>query len=245
MPVATYEKLSEKVAVITLNDGRANSFSFEMVAVLSELLDQAKSDLCQCEGALVLAGSDKMLSGGFDLASMKDLATSRNLVVAGSSFVEKLLHFPRPVVIAATGPAVALGGFLLLTGDYRIGAATAKNGKQLKVGLNETNIGMTLPQFFAGLARWRLPSHRLDEAMGIGMIFDAQKAKDVGFLDELVPQEQVLEASKKKAEELASWCKHPAFQDNKELARRPLFDFIEGPVCQQQKKEWTSVTSKL
>lgn len=248
MTLAKFEKVSEVVGILTINDGKANSFSYDMIALVSELVDKAQEDLVKCKGALVLAGTDKMLSGGFDLASMsdpKDPMAGKKLVVAGSILLEKLLHFPRPVIVAATGHAVALGGFLLLAGDYRIGAATAKNGKPLRVGLNETNIGMTLPEFFAGLARWRLPSHRLDEAMGIGMLFDAEKAQHMGFLDEVVAQEQVLNTSKAKAEELAKWCKHPAFKENKELARRPLFEFIAGPQWQEQKKAWNGPSAKL
>merc|ERR1719265_740246 len=104
-----------------------------MISTVSDLLDKAAQDLTECNGALVFAGTDKMLSGGFDLSAISDLNVGRQLIVAGSDFMEKLLNFPRPVVVAATGHAVALGGFLLLAGDYRVGAATMKNGKPLRV----------------------------------------------------------------------------------------------------------------
>lgn len=204
-----------------MNDGQSNAFGHQMMKETYDCLVAAEEDLVACQGALVLAGSSKIFSSGFDLAVMGEgPEAAKQLINEGAALIERLVLFPRPVVAAATGHAVALGAFVLLTGDYRIGAETVK-GKPLKVGLNETANNMKMPDFFAEGARATLAPQFFREAVSLGLIFDAERAKAVGFLDEAVPHERVLEAAKAKAKELAAWCKHPAFRHNKRLVQAP------------------------
>eukprot|EP00929_Paragymnodinium_shiwhaense_P054211 TRINITY_DN27162_c0_g1_i1.p1 TRINITY_DN27162_c0_g1~~TRINITY_DN27162_c0_g1_i1.p1 ORF type:complete len:252 (-),score=61.95 TRINITY_DN27162_c0_g1_i1:331-1086(-) len=244
--LATYRRVSDKVGVLQLDDGQANAFSFQMLKDVYTCLVQAEKDLLECKGALVIAGNARALSSGFDLNTMMEgIEKANDLVNAGGTLVERLLVFPRPVVVAATGHAVAFGAFVLLTGDYRLGAQTV-NGKPLKVGLNETANGMNMPDFFAEGARTALARQYLRESVALGLIFDAGRAQQVGFLDEAVPHDQVLAAAQKKAEELASWCKHPAFQYNKKLLLGPMASRItEGRRHQnpEDKLRWLKPVS--
>eukprot|EP00442_Polarella_glacialis_P020447 CAMPEP_0115056626 /NCGR_PEP_ID=MMETSP0227-20121206/5299_1 /TAXON_ID=89957 /ORGANISM="Polarella glacialis, Strain CCMP 1383" /LENGTH=251 /DNA_ID=CAMNT_0002441323 /DNA_START=70 /DNA_END=825 /DNA_ORIENTATION=+ len=237
MAIATYRRLSGNVGLLQLDDGQANAFGHQMLKEASEALQAAEKDLLACEGALVLAGNKKLLSSGFDLkVMMKGPQEAEALIQAGAAFVEQLALFPRPVVVAATGHAVALGALVLLTGDYRIGPATV-GGKPLKVGLNETSNGMRMPDFFAEGARYTLAPQYLRECLALGLIYDATRAQVVGFLNEVVPEGKVLETAQAKAEELASWCKHPAFIQNKKLVRRPLDEVIQRGRAEQKPED--------
>jgi len=249
MPPATYKKVSEKVGLLQLDDGQANSFGPEMIHEVYRCLEVAEKDLLDCEGALVIAGNPRLLSGGYDLKTlMKGPDAAKQLINEGAAMIERMVVFPRPLIVAATGHAVALGAFVLLTGDYRIGAANVGGGKPLKVGLNETANGMLMPEFFVEGARFSIAPQYLREAVGLGLIFDAPRAQEVGFLDEIVSHEKVLDVAIAKAEELAAWCKHPAFRHNKKLLRGPMVDVIaEGRKSQKPGEDlkWLNPPAKL
>jgi len=226
MAIASYRRASGKVGLLQLDDGKTNTFSQQMLTEVTECLVAAEKDLLECQGALVIVGNERLLSSGFDLkAMMKGPKEAEAIIAAGAAMTEHLALFPRPVVVAATGHAVALGALLLLTGDYRIAPSTV-GGKPLKVGLNETNNGMRMPDFFAEGARHTLAPQYLRGSLALGLIYDAAKAQVVGFLDDVVAEGEVLKMALAKAEQLAIWCKHPAFIENKKLLRRPLDEAI-------------------
>jgi enoyl-CoA hydratase len=103
------------------------------------------------------------------------------MLVAGARLAERMLSFPRPVVVACNGNAIAMGGFLLLSGDYRVGTRG-----DFKIGLNEVAIGLTLPFFGIAIARHRLTRPYYDRCAITGVILDPGEAQTAGFLDELV-----------------------------------------------------------
>jgi enoyl-CoA hydratase len=106
---------------------------------------------------------------------------------------------PRPVVVACTGHALALGALMLLASDYRIGTEGS-----FSIGLNEVAIGMTMPDKAALLARSRLVTTWHHRAVVLGEIVDPPTAVQIGFLDELVPAEAVIDRAIDKATQLAA-----------------------------------------
>lgn len=184
---AGYE-LIDHVAVVTMDDGKANAFSPHMIATVNGLLDQAEAEA----KAVVLAGRPGVFSGGFDLRVIRggDPVAARNMAEGGARLMMRLYGFPLPVVAAATGHAVALGGFCLLSADYRVGA-----DGEFVIGLNETAIGMSLPPFALMLARERLSKRYLSRAAIGATMFAPGEARDAGFLDDVVAPEAVPEAA--------------------------------------------------
>ncbi|MCY4129268.1 MAG: crotonase/enoyl-CoA hydratase family protein [Gammaproteobacteria bacterium] len=181
--IATYE-LVDQIAVLTMNDGKANAFSPDMIATVNDLLDQAESEA----KAVVLTGRDGIYSGGFDLRVIRgdDPQAAVDMRLGGTRLMMRLYGLPLPLVIAASGHAIALGAFCLLTGDYRIGTAG-----DFRIGLNETSIGMGLPPFGLMLARERLSKRYLSRATMAATMFSSDEAKDAGFLDDVVPKEDL------------------------------------------------------
>lgn len=176
--LTTYE-LGDGIATITLDDGKVNALSPEMLASIGEGLDRAEAD----EAVVVMTGRERTLSAGFDLKS-DDWPT---MLTAGARTAERMFSFPRPVVIACNGNALAMGAFLLLSADHRVGARG-----EFKIGLNEVAIGMTLPYFGIALARHRLTRPAFDLCTVTGAILDPDEARGAGFLDEVVEHEDVL-----------------------------------------------------
>ena len=180
---ATYE-LKDQVAVLSMDDAKANAFSPDMIATVNGLLDQAEKEA----NAVVLTGRDGIFSGGFDLRVIRgdDPQAAVDMRLGGTRLMMRLYGLPLPLVIAASGHAIALGAFCLLTGDYRIGTAG-----EFRIGLNETSIGMSLPPFGLMLAKERLSKRYLSRATMAATMFSSEEAKDAGFLDEVVPKEDL------------------------------------------------------
>ncbi|MEN8163792.1 MAG: crotonase/enoyl-CoA hydratase family protein [Acidobacteriota bacterium] len=170
-------QLSGDTAVLTIDDGKANALSHEVIEALDTGLDRASDEA----KAVVIAGRPGMLSAGFDLGVMKSSPEAmRNLVTTGAEFLLRLYTFPKPVVVACTGHAMAAGALLLLAADARIGVYG-----EFKIALPEVSIGMPLPIFGVELARTRLAAPFLERATAQAEIFDPETAVHVGFLDRL------------------------------------------------------------
>src|SRR4029450_11523443 len=113
-------QLEDSVATITMDDGKVNVMSLRMIATLNAALDRAEAE----RAVVLVTGREGVFSAGFDLPVLRAGGPDAvALVRAGFELAARMLAFPTPVVIACTGHAVAMGAFLLLSGDYRIGAS--------------------------------------------------------------------------------------------------------------------------
>jgi len=146
-PRSTVVQLQEAdgVATIRIDDGKANAFNEGLLSALSDALDVA---IAQDRAALIV-GRNGFLSAGFDLSIMRgDAAARKDLVLAGLGLALKIFEAPIPVVVCCTGHAIAGGTLLLLPADHvLVGDAP------VKIGLNETTIGIELSPFILELAR--------------------------------------------------------------------------------------------
>lgn len=210
-------RLEGDVAVITIDDGKANAISHGILAGLTKALDQAESEA----RAVVLVGREGKFSAGFDLAAMTESTESmRNLVTAGARFLTRLYGIGLPTVAACTGHALAAGALVLLTCDRRIGADGSA-----KIGLNEVAIGMALPVFAVELARERLAPGQFGPATMGAQIYDPAGAVDAGYLDAVAPADQLIEAAMDEAKRLAE-LRTGAYARTKEVARRSVIGHI-------------------
>lgn len=171
--------VKENVACLHMDDGKANAYGPSMIAALSAALDRAASEA----RATVIQGRAGVLCAGFDLKIIRgdDAAARDAMRQAGRELLFKTYLHPHPLVFACTGHALAAGALLLLTGDYRIGVRG-----DFKIGLNETNIGLSLPAFGLELARDRLHPQFLSAATVLGTVYTPEDALAAGYLDQLV-----------------------------------------------------------
>lgn len=186
------------VALITLDDGKANALSFSMIADVRAAVTQAEADP-GCV-AVVLAGREARFSAGFDLSVVQgeDQAATKRLVADGGDLVRHLYGASVPIVAACTGHALAAGALMLLGCDVRVGAEGP-----FKVGLNEVAIGMTLPEWAYTIARERISKRHIQRSLVTARVTDPAAAVDVGFLDLVVPADQLIDAAVAEAVGLA------------------------------------------
>jgi enoyl-CoA hydratase len=212
--------------VLRLEHGKANSISQAVAEELSRALQEAeKSSEVK---AIVLFGRAGMFSGGFDLATMgKGAAAARDMVIAGGRLLMEIYNHPKPVVVGCAGHAIAMGAFMVLAADERIGAEGS-----FKLGMNETAIGMTLPDFAFELSRARLSKRYFDRVLVQSTICDPQGAVDAGILDRVVAPERLEDEALEAAARLGA-LNQPAFRNNKQIAHaktveRVLSNLVEN-----------------
>jgi enoyl-CoA hydratase len=217
----TYRR-DDSIAVITLDDGKANVLGLGMQQAINEALDQADRDDV---GAVVIAGNHKVFSGGFDLKVFQsgDVAASVAMLKGGFELSHRLLSYPKPVVMAATGHAIAMGAFLLCSGDHRI-AAPGYN-----IQANEVAIGMVLPYAALGVLKLRLNRSAYQQAVGLAKVYFGESAKAAGFIDEIDLPERVLERAEEAAREFAG-LHQGAHAASKLRARAEALDEIRAGI---------------
>jgi len=182
-PVTT--EIVDDVAVVRLDDGKANAVSHVVLDGLHAALDQAEEEA----RAVALVGRPGRFSAGFDLAVMgAGDKPMQDLVLAGAELLCRLYGHPQPVVVGCTGHALAAGALILLAADERIGA-----DGEFRIGLNEVSIGMALPTFAVELARDRLDPRALVACTVLGETHHPAGAVRAGYLDEVVPADAVVD----------------------------------------------------
>ena len=188
-------EISGAVAVVRIDDGKANAISHAVIDGLNAALDAAERQA----GAVVIIGREGKFSAGFDLSVIKqgpDAAVG--LLKAGAALALRIYEHPQPVVMGCTGHALAMGAILLMAADIRIGSTGPA-----KIGLNEVSIGMPVPLFATELARDRLSKRHLTRSVNLATIYTPNEALDVGFLDEVVEPEAVAARATSEAARLA------------------------------------------
>lgn len=215
-------QINGDVAVITLDDGKANAVSHAFVDALTEGLDRAEQEA----KAVVLCGRAGVFSAGFDLKEIaKGPAESKALVDRGATLLLRLFSFPMPVVAASAGHAIAAGALLMLAADTRIGAAG-----EGKYGLNETAIGMSLPPFGLQIGLCRISKRHQTEAIIQATLYDSEAAKNAGFLDAVVPSESLAHEAMAAATALAE-LPTEAYASMKLDVRRQYIDIIAASLA--------------
>jgi enoyl-CoA hydratase len=179
------------VATLTMDDGKRNALSPSMFDEIYAALERAEEQ----GAAVVITGREGVLSAGFDLKVMRSGGVQAvKMLRAGYALTARLLSFPKPVVIASPGHAYAMGAFLLLSGDYRFGVP----GPYTYVA-NEVAIGLPMPRVACEVLRLRLTPAARERAVILSEEFSPEQALEVGFVDALVPVDQLLDTARDKA----------------------------------------------
>ena len=210
------------VSIITLDDGKANVFSSAMSSTINQLLDEVPND----KGALLITGRQGLLSGGFDLKTMtggeaKDII---EMSVNGFKLLARIYGFSRPVVVASSGHAIALGAFLLCCADYRVGA----KGKYL-VQANEHRNNMSIPIPILEISKSRISKRHWHRAILNAEAYPIDQSVEAGYLDEVVDEEDLMKRAMEVATDLAT-LGHPHYQMTKDLDQKDILERINAGI---------------
>ncbi len=211
------------VFILTLDDGKANALSHEVIASMGEALTAAEEGGAK---ALVIAGRPGRFCAGFDLkVMMSGIDAARELVAAGARMLLRVYLFGAPVVLACTGHAMAGGAVFLLAGDHAIGV-----DGEFRIGLNEVQIGMPLPVFAVEMARNRLSVHHLNAATQLARVYSPAEAVEAGYLHQVVPPEELQQAALGLASTMAKSLSPMAFRETRKRLRGAVAAHLEATL---------------
>jgi enoyl-CoA hydratase len=214
-------KSEDKYAIVTINNGKANAISHEVIEGINKALDKALEE----NKVVILTGQQGIFSAGFDLKVMtKSPEAAKELVTKGSKLSLRMLSFPKPIIIACNGHAVAKGAFLLLSADYRVGVEG-----DFKICMNEVQIGMTMHHAGVAIARAKLSHTFLDRSVSNAEMFNPATAMKAGFFDALVSEDKLIPTAIYAAE-MFSKLNTKAHVETKIKVRKPHLEALEKAI---------------
>src|SRR5262249_35533727 len=143
---------------------------------------------------------------------------ARRLVPLLQRLFERLARFPRPLVAAVNGHAIAGGAILMLACDQRLLARGPA-----RIGLTEVRVGVLFPAWALEGARFATPPQHFPPLICAGRTWQPEEALARGLVDELVEPERLLDRACAVAEELAA-IPTAAFAATKAAVRQPMID---------------------
>lgn len=188
------EHPTEKVALLTMDDGKVNAIGPAFLESFGKAWGEATKD----GHAVVIAGNAKAFSAGLDLKTLPTLERPEMVAFARgfNSIFRDVLSYQRPVVAAINGPAMAGGAILALAADFRL------VGPNAKIGVTEVPVGIPFPHAVAGMVRARLPVSEHSPALLRGTIRAGEDCLRTGWAHESHDSEKLLPAAVALAAEL-------------------------------------------
>ena len=224
------------VTVLTLDRPPVNALDAETLDELSDALDK----LHEAE-AVVMTGTGSIFSAGADLwkvlEASKDPAYIDRGIVALSRAFEALFTFPRPLVGAVNGHALAGGCIITCACDYRVMSDSGG-----RIGAVELAAGVPFPAWALEILRFAVNNHHLQEVVIVGRSYKPAAAQQLGLVDEVVQPEELMQRALEIADNLAE-IPRPTFTATKSMLREPAVSAArEGAerTDEQVKAAWRS-----
>jgi len=200
------------VLLLRMRHGKANALDLEFLQEISRTFDDlAASDV----GAVVIAGSGGIFSAGVDLKRLASggVEYTRDFIPALTDAFSKMFFFPRPLVAACNGHAIAGGAVMLCAADVRYAA----RGKG-RIGVPELLVGVPFPLIAVQIMQFAVRRDRLQEVIYGGRNYDMESAVEVGLCERLVEPDELVESACERARELAE-IPRESFRFSKEALR--------------------------
>ncbi len=208
------------VSILRMARGKGNSLNTDFLHALLAALDvEEASDAT----AIVFTGEGSSFSAGVDLPTVTagGVEYLQTFLPALSRFLRRLALFPKPIVAAVNGHAIAGGAIGMLACDYRLVARG-----EARIGLTELLVGVAFPTWPIEIARHFIPPQHLQSLVYTGRTVLPEEALALGLVDELVEPEALLDRACAVANQMGK-VSPDAFRYTKEQLRRPLIEAVE------------------
>jgi enoyl-CoA hydratase len=209
----------DSITVLRMVRGKGNALNTEFLNAIVQGLDQLERSTAR---GVVLTGEGQIFCAGVDLPAVTagGAAYLQGFLPALTQFFRKLLLFPKPVVAAVNGHAIAGGCIGMLACDYRLLAQG-----NARIGLTELLVGVPFPTGALEIARFGIPARHLQEVIYTGRTYQPADALQRGLVDEVVPPDQLLPRAIDIARQLAE-VPAETFHLTKRQLRAPLLETI-------------------
>ncbi len=184
------------IKTIRLEHGKANTLDLEFCREIERRLQESED-----ASAVILTGTGSIFSAGVDLVRLTNEGAPyvEQFLPALVSTLRTLFLFPRPVIAAVNGHAIAGGCILAAAADSRLMAAG--DGR---IGMPELLVGVPFPGLILEICRFAFPNHALQELVYRGLTLKPADALRRGVVDEVVEPELLESRAMALAEELAA-----------------------------------------
>lgn len=207
---------SDGVCTILMDDGKVNAMDLTFCLMLTDSLRSIEQTDAS---AVLLKGNDRVFSAGVDLKKLlrlKDQQRDEFLRALIECF-ETAFRFPKPIVAAVNGAAIAGGCALALACDIRLLA------RGVKIGMPEQRLGVPLPTIAVEIMRFSLGNRGTQDVVFAGKTFVNEDAISAGLVDGLCTPDQLSEDSMKAVRALAA-LPESVFRITKRQLRAPIMD---------------------
>ena len=202
----------EGILTLRLNHGKANALDLEFCDAITAALRGAES-----ARAVIITGTKSIFSAGVDLFRLTGERAPyvRRFFPALDDALTAILMFPRPLIAAINGHAIAGGCLLAAAADYRVMSGGT-------IGVPELSVGVPFPAMAIEILRQAAPvhAHRLATS---GQVLQAPDALSRGLVDEIVEADQLMQRAHEIALRFAG-APSNAFRITKAHLRQPFFD---------------------
>jgi len=188
----TYQQDEAGIVTLALTvPEKRNAISTQMIADLLRALEHAEESRAR---AVILTGSGKAFCAGMDLDELQHIARQtqqKNLEDARrvTKLLYRLYSFPRPVIAAVNGAAIAGGCGLATVADFTIAVPEAR------FGYTEVKLGF-MPALVSVFLRRRIGDRNVRDLLLTGKIIDAAEALRIGLITEIVPIESLMDRAR-------------------------------------------------
>src|SRR2546429_9490951 len=176
------DKVEQAVAVVTLNDPAANTYSYEMMRQLDALILEARMD--ESVQVIVITGSgEKFFCAGANIQMLSEVTPEFKyyFCLLANESLSRLEKTSKLVIAAINGHCVGGGLEVALAADLRVARRNAG-----KMGLPEVSLGV-LPGTGGTQRLARLVGKsKAIELMALGQLFDFEKGQTLGLINEIV-----------------------------------------------------------
>ena len=218
----------EKVSVMKLNRDVTNALNPTLIIKIGKIFKTLKEDP-GVHGIVLSSSNDKFLSIGLDIPELFDLSREdfKKFYHSFNQLCLNLYTFPKPIIAAITGHAIAGGCILALCCDYRFIA----EGRKL-MGLNEIKLGVPVPYPGDCILRQLVGFRHARDIMESGEFFEPDKLIQFGMADNVLPLDQVIPQSIEKAKLLGSFSQN-VFQ----IIKRNRVEAVEAQILKHLEKK--------
>ena len=222
----------DHIGVLVIDSPNNNSINRDFVREASGLLDEVGND-DSLSGLVITSTHPKIFSPGLNLVELATYSFDEmsQFMESFTGLFFKEFGFPKPLVMAVNGHAIAGGCLIALPGDYRF---MAKG--EFQVSLAEINLAIPIPIGTMGMLKYFTGPRNAEHVVYSGDGFLPDQALSLGLIDELVEPGRLLE----KAMEKAKYFCHKsatAFEKDKMYLRKDVLEWMEErePL---HRKEW-------
>ena len=209
-----------RVAIMTLAHGKANALDSELCREIIHRFEDLKSTTAQ---AVVLTGRGHIFSAGVDLLRAVEGGADylREFLPVLSQAFETVFFYPKPVVAALNGHAIAGGCVLACAADQRLMALGSG-----RMGVTELLVGLPFPATAFEIMRFATAPQFFEDMIVTAATYAPEVARERGLLHEVVAPADLLVRAVAVAEELAA-LSPAAFALTKMQARQPVRDTLQ------------------